>query len=182
MRERHLEPVARMSRFLIRPGVDRRSLASKAPGMFLRRVADDHGARHGPRPPPVETFVDGGHDGSDLRAANRIHVGGTAGRGGGGTRGTVEAKAVWPRPLRPDVREVPGIAPPPLPEPPGAGDGPDRDGWAGVPAIRRCRRRPSRPRTAGGCRAGCGERSASCASGTAPTRTSRRVRAVRGWA
>ena len=47
---------------------------------------------------------------------------------------------------------------------------------------RRCRRRPSRPRTAGGCRAGCGERSASCASGTAPTRTSRRVRAVRGWA
>ena len=80
-RRAHLHRVVCLSRFLIRPAVRCRHLASHVLGRVLRRVAADFEARYGYRPWLVETFVAPEHDGASLRAANFVCVGHTAGRG-----------------------------------------------------------------------------------------------------
>ena len=80
-RRAHLHRVAGLSRFLIRPGVDCRNLASHVLGRLLRRLPADFEARYGYAPYLVETFVDGAHSGASLRAANWRLLGETAGRG-----------------------------------------------------------------------------------------------------
>ena len=81
-RRSHLERVACLSRFLIRPSVRRcPQLASHVLGRILRRLPSDFEGRYGFRPYLVESFADEGYDGTCLRAANFLYVGRTAGRG-----------------------------------------------------------------------------------------------------
>ena len=80
-RQAHLHRVLCLSRFLIRPGVQCRNLASQVLGQVLARVAEDFEARYRYRPWLVETFVGPAHDGASFKAANFVWVGQTAGRG-----------------------------------------------------------------------------------------------------
>ena len=76
-RTAHRPRVVGMSRFLIRPEVRCQHLASKVPGLALRRMPGDFRTRYGHRPVLVETFVDPTqHDGVSLRAAGWIRIGG----------------------------------------------------------------------------------------------------------
>ena len=56
-RGRQLHRVVNLSRFLIRPGIRCRNLASRVLGPVLRRLASDFRARYGYAPYVVETFV-----------------------------------------------------------------------------------------------------------------------------
>ena len=80
-RKSHLHRVVCLSRFLIRPAVRCRHLASHALGRVLRRVGADFEARYGYRPWLVETFVEPEHDAASFKAANFVCVGHTSGRG-----------------------------------------------------------------------------------------------------
>ena len=80
-RTAHLHRVVCLSRFLLRPAVRCRHLASHVLGRVLRRVGADFEARYHYRPWLVETFVAPEHDGASFRAANFVCVGRTAGRG-----------------------------------------------------------------------------------------------------
>ena len=73
-RASHLERVVGLSRFLIRPGVTCRYLASHVLGRVLRRLPADFEARYGCRPWLVETFVAAGQSGASLRAANFLRL------------------------------------------------------------------------------------------------------------
>ena len=70
-----------MRRFLIRPEVQCRHLASHVLGRVLRRVEADFEARYHYRPWVVETFVAPEHDAASFRGANFVYAGPTAGRG-----------------------------------------------------------------------------------------------------
>ena len=80
-RKSNLHRVVCLSRFLIRPAVRCRHLASHALGRVLRRVGADFEARYGYRPWLVETFVEPEHDAASFKAANFVCVGHTSGRG-----------------------------------------------------------------------------------------------------
>ena len=80
-RRAHLHRVVGLSRFLIRPGVQCRNLASHVLGRLLRRLPADFERRYGYAPYLVETFVDAAHSGASLRATNWRLLGETAGRG-----------------------------------------------------------------------------------------------------
>ena len=80
-RAAHLHRVVCLSRFLIRPEVQCRHLASHVLGRVLRRVEADFEARYHYRPWVVETFVEPEHDGACFRAANFVCAGPTTGRG-----------------------------------------------------------------------------------------------------
>ena len=80
-RRAHLHRVLCLSRFLIRPAVRCRHLASHVLGRVLRRLERDFEARYRYRPWLVETFVGPEHDAASFRAANFVCVGVTAGRG-----------------------------------------------------------------------------------------------------
>ena len=80
-RRAHLHRVVCLSRFLIRPGVRCRHLASHVLGGVLRRLPADFEARYHYRPWLVETFVEPDQDGTSFKAANFVFVGRTAGRG-----------------------------------------------------------------------------------------------------
>ena len=81
LRQRHLHRVVGLSRFLIRPGVACKNLASKVLGLCLRRLPVDFERRYGYRPYLVETFVEAHQSGVSFRASNWRHVGETSGRG-----------------------------------------------------------------------------------------------------
>ena len=131
-RSRQLHRVIALSRFLIRPCVDCRNLASKALGLCLRRLPDDFQRRYGYRPLLVETFVaKDRHAGTSLAAANWLRVGETAGRGRFAASGTrVPVKVVYLYPLARDWRAQLGVAEPPEPPALGPGEGLARDAWA----------------------------------------------------
>ena len=81
-RRAHLDRVVGLSRFLVRPSVECRNLASRVLGLAMRRLAGDFQARYGYRPWLVETFIDTSHYvGTCFKAANWIRVGTTQGRG-----------------------------------------------------------------------------------------------------
>ena len=82
-RSAHLHRVVCLSRFLIRPVVRCRHLASHVLGRALRRMGSDFAARYGYRPWLVETFVEPEHEAASFRAANFVCVGHTSGRGRG---------------------------------------------------------------------------------------------------
>ena len=131
-RRDHLHRVARLCRLLIRPGVRCRNLASWMLGRVARVPGADFERRYGYRPWLLETFVDeSSHTGASLRAANRVRLGETAGRGRndrGNAAGTTP-KAVYVYELEPGWRELPGLPVPgfaPLAE----GEGLDSTVWA----------------------------------------------------
>ena len=115
LRRKRLHRVLGLSRFLIRPSVQCRCLASKVLRMVLRQLPGDFQRRYGYRPALVETFVDRQrHAGTCLRAANWILVGDTAGRGRFAPPGRqVPVKSIWVYPLQRDWRGVLGAAAPP---------------------------------------------------------------------
>jgi hypothetical protein len=81
-RRANLHHVVNMSRFLIRPGVSCKNLASCVLGMAVREFPGDFEARYGHRPLLLESFVDTSHyRGTCYRAANWQYLGRTKGRG-----------------------------------------------------------------------------------------------------
>ena len=81
-RQAHLDRMVGLSRFLIRPSVQCRNLASRVLGLAMARLAQDFERRYGYRPWLVETFVDTTQfTGTCYRAANWIRVGSSQGRG-----------------------------------------------------------------------------------------------------
>ncbi len=116
-RRTHLHRVVGLSRFLIRPGVECRNLASRVLGRLLRRLPSDFEARYGYAPCLVETFVDGTHRGTSLRAANWRLLGETAGRGrqDRGNAAAAGRKRVYVCPLTADWRRRLGVGAEPSP-------------------------------------------------------------------
>ena len=113
-RRRHQDRVVNLSRFLIRPSVRCRNLASHVLGMCLRRVEKDFETRYGYRPWLLESFVDGErHEGTCFQAANWQRIGQTKGRGRNdrGRRRPESVKDVYVYPLVADLRERMGVPP-----------------------------------------------------------------------
>ena len=128
----HLHRVVGLCRFLIRPGVVCRNLASHVLGRVVRALGEDFEARYGYRPWLLETFVDEReHTGASLRAANWVRVGESAGRGRNDrTHGAPETpKAVYLYELEPAWRERLAL-PPPGRAPLAPGEGLDAESWA----------------------------------------------------
>lgn len=81
-RRAYLDRVVGMSRFLVRPSVRCRNLASRVLGLTMGRIGEDFEARYGYKPWVVETFVDPREfSGTCYQAANWMRVGSTQGRG-----------------------------------------------------------------------------------------------------
>lgn len=81
-RRAQLDRVVSLARFLIRPSVACKNLASHLLSRALKRLPEDFEGRYGYLPYLVETFVDTGrHTGTCFQAANWIRVGASAGRG-----------------------------------------------------------------------------------------------------
>lgn len=77
-----LERIVGMARFLIRPSVSCRNLASRILAQAMKLMPQDFEARYGYQPWLVETFVDTTQvSGTCYRAANWIRVGQSQGRG-----------------------------------------------------------------------------------------------------
>lgn len=113
-RRDHLHDVVGMSRFLLRPTVACRNLASKVLSLSLSALPDDFAHQYGYRPWLVESFVDTEHySGACYRAANWIEVGQTAGRGRQDrfTRAALPPKTIFVYPLASDFRARPGLSP-----------------------------------------------------------------------
>ena len=123
-RGRHLDRVIGLARFLIRPSVSVRCLASRVLGMAARRVGGDFAAAYGIRPVLAETFVAPEHRGSCFLAAGWRCVGETSGRR---IRGGVAepAKRILVLPLEPDWEACLGVRRALAP-----GDGLDSSAWA----------------------------------------------------
>ena len=131
-RTAHLHRVVCLSRFLIRPAVRCRHLASHVLGRVLRRVEADFEARYHYRPWLVETFVAPEHDGACLRAANFVCVGPTAGRGrcDRAHERARTTKSVYMYELAPHWRRTLGVARVEAAPSPGPGEGLDSAQWA----------------------------------------------------
>ena len=127
LRQRQLYRIANLSRFLIRPAVRCRNLASKALALCARRLPADFRDRYRYAPWLLETFVERDrYRGTCFKAANWIPVGRTAGRGRHAPNDArVPVKSILLYPLRPDWRALLGVPPPPRPW-----TGLDQPGWA----------------------------------------------------
>jgi len=113
-RRTHQDRVVNLSRFLIRPSVRCRNLASHVLGVCLRRVGRDFETRYGYRPWLLESFVDGErHEGTCFQAANWERIGQTKGRGrnDSGRRSPESIKDVYVYPLVADFRHRMGVPP-----------------------------------------------------------------------
>ncbi|MGA8163891.1 MAG: Druantia anti-phage system protein DruA, partial [Waddliaceae bacterium] len=80
-RRAHLHRVVGLSRFLIRPGVGCRNLASHILGVALKRLRIDFEVHYGFRPWLLETFVEPPYAGTCFKAVNWQWIGQTQGRG-----------------------------------------------------------------------------------------------------
>ena len=128
----HLHRVVGLCRFLIRPGVVCRNLASHVLGRAARALREDFERLYGYRPWLCETFVDEReHTGASLRAANWVRVGESAGRGRQDrTHAAPETcKAVYLYELEPAWRERLGVSAPGV-APLAPGEGLDAQTWA----------------------------------------------------
>ncbi len=81
IRRENLHSVVCMSRFLIRPEIRCRNLASKLLGMCMKCMGGDFEDLYGYRPVLIESFADEQYSGASYRAANWRWVGKTCGRG-----------------------------------------------------------------------------------------------------
>lgn len=114
MRRAHLDGIVGMSRFLIRPSVRCRNLASKALRMSLAALPRDFEQQYGYAPWLVESFVDrAAHAGTCYQAANWIKVGQTQGRGrqDRSNRCAESIKDIYVYPLQDDFRAHLGLPP-----------------------------------------------------------------------
>jgi hypothetical protein len=113
-RRKYLHTVVGMSRFLIRPSVKCRNLASKVLSMSMSVLADDFERKYKYRPLLVESFVDTKkYSGVCYRASNWIPVGKTKGRGRQDrfTKANLSFKTIYMFPLESDFRERMELSP-----------------------------------------------------------------------
>lgn len=132
-RRAHLHGVVCLSRFLIRPSVECRNLASRLLSMSLQQVVEDFQRRYHYRPWLVESFLDTSRfSGASYRAANWILVGQTKGRGRQDRFGKREKtiKDIYVYPLEKDFRTRLGLATGAGLGPLGPADGLDGKNWA----------------------------------------------------
>ena len=132
-RQKHLHRIVGLARFLIRPMVACRNLASRVLGMALRELPGDVQTRYGYRPWLVETFVQSErYRGTCYRAANWIEVGQTRGRGrqDRDNRCAESRKAIYLYPLRADFRARLGVGPEPVGESLDISEGLQEHCWA----------------------------------------------------
>jgi hypothetical protein len=132
-RRAHLHGIVGLSRFLIRPGVECRNMASRLLSMSLERMVEDFQRRYHYRPWLVESFVDTSRfSGTSYRAANWILVGQTEGRGRQDRFSKREKtiKDIYVYPLEKDFRTHLGLAADAGLGPLGPADGMDRANWA----------------------------------------------------
>jgi hypothetical protein len=132
-RRAHLHGVVCLSRFLIRPGVECRNLASRLLSMSLQQMGEDFQRRYHYRPWLVESFVDTSRfSGASYRAANWILAGQTKGRGRQDrfTRREETIKDIYVYPLEKDFRTRLGLAAGAGLGPLGPADGVDGKNWA----------------------------------------------------
>ena len=111
-RRASLHHVVNMSRFLIRPGVSCKNLASRALGMAVREFPGDFETRYGHRPLLLESFVDTSHyRGTCYRAANWQYIGRTKGRGRQDVfrKSEESRKDIYVYPLEEDFRRKMGL-------------------------------------------------------------------------
>ena len=111
-RRSYLHWVVAMSRFLLRPSVHCRNLASKVLSMALAILPGDFERAYGYRPWLVESFVDiSRYSGACYRAANWIAVGRTKGRGRQDrfNRSALSPKAIYVYPIDKDFRARMGL-------------------------------------------------------------------------
>ena len=132
-RRAHLHRVVCLSRFLIRPTVQCRNLASRLLSMSLERLAEDFLQRYHYDPWLVESFVDTSRfSGGCYRAANWISVGQTKGRGRQDrfTKREETIKDIYVYPLEKDFRSRLGLPAGAGLGPLGPADGVDGKNWA----------------------------------------------------
>ena len=132
-RRRHLHGVVCLSRFLIRPSVECRNLASRLLSRSLERLVEDFEQRYHYRPWLVESFVDiAQFSGACYRAANWILVGQTQGRGRQDRFSKREKtiKDIYVYPLEKEFRARFGLAADAGLGPLAVSDGVDTENWA----------------------------------------------------
>jgi len=132
-RRAHLDAVVGMSRFLIRPSVHCRNLASKVLSLSLAALANDFERQFHYRPLLVESFVDTSvYSGACYRAANWIPVGQTKGRGRQDRfqQSALSIKAIYVYPLARDFRHRLGLRSDAGLGALGPAEGVDADQWA----------------------------------------------------
>ena len=108
----HLQRVVGMNRFLIRPGVQCRNLASRVLSLAITRIRTDFEKIHHYQPWVLETFVDlSQYDGTCYRAANWVRIGETRGRGRQDRfkRCDKTVKAIYVYELEPQFRTLMGL-------------------------------------------------------------------------
>ena len=112
-RRAYLHTIVNMSRFLIRPSVHCRNLASHLLSLAACRMPDDFEQRFNYRPWLIESFVDRAHFlGTCYQAANWIRVGRTKGRGRQDRfrQATETPKDIYVCPIEKDFRSKLGLA------------------------------------------------------------------------
>jgi hypothetical protein len=112
-RRQYLQMVVGMSRFLLRPSVECRNLASKVLSLAITALPDDFARQFGYRPWLVESFVDtSSYSGTCYRAANWIAVGATKGRGRQDRfkQSALSVKAIYVYPLESGFRQRMGLS------------------------------------------------------------------------
>jgi hypothetical protein len=122
-----------MNRFLIRPSVECRNLASKVLSLAMVALPDDFERQYNYRPWLVESFVDTSrYSGACYRAANWIPVGQTQGRGrqDRSNQSTLSIKQIYVYPLVRDFRERMGLPADAGRSALGPADGLETDQWA----------------------------------------------------
>ena len=113
-RQAHLHMIVGMSRFLIRPSVNCKNLASKVLGMSMATIADDFNQQYGYRPLLIESFVDTErYSGTCYQAANWLAIGKTKGRGRQDrySKSTLSQKTIYMYILDPAFRKQLGLSP-----------------------------------------------------------------------
>ena len=112
-RQTHLHFVVGMSRFLIRPSVRCKNLASKVLSMSMASLADDFEKKYNYRPLLIESFVDiSKYSGACYQAANWIAIGKTKGRGRQDqfNKSNLSKKTIYVYPLEKDFRLQMGLS------------------------------------------------------------------------
>jgi len=132
-RRAHLHRAVCLSRFLIRPNIKCRNLATRLLSMSLQRLVEDFERRYHYRPWLVESFVDTSRfSGGCYRAANWILVGQTKGRGRQDrfSKRQRTIKDIYVYPLEKDFRNRLGLAKSAGLGPLGPADSIDGESWA----------------------------------------------------
>lgn len=106
-RKKNLHLIVNNARFLILPWIQSKNLASKVLSLTIRILPDDWEKKYNIRPVLMESFVEKNRfAGTCYKAANRLHVGQTKGRGKLGPAGkiSVPIKEVWVYPIDKNFR------------------------------------------------------------------------------